>query len=62
MQPVDVAPELDAAITAVAKQHGLAVAYDTHYDAFNIELRWWSGNELHRVDFQPYPEGHVVIT
>ena len=62
MQPVEIAPELEAVVVAVATERGCRVARDTHYDAFNIELQWWSGNCLHRIDFQPYPEAHVVVT
>lgn len=62
MKPVNIAPELDAAVGKVAHKHGLSVSRDTHYDAFNIELQWWSGNQKHRIDFQPYPEGHVIVT
>lgn len=61
MQPVEVPPALDAAIVAAAERRGFAVARDTHYDAFNIELQWWVGNHLHRLAFQPFPEGHVVV-
>jgi hypothetical protein len=62
MQPVEVPPELDAVIVSAAEERSLLVARDTHYDAFNIELQWWAGNHLHRLDFQPYPEGHIVVT
>jgi hypothetical protein len=62
MQPVEVPPELDAVVIATAKKRSLAVARDTHYDAFNIELRWWAGNHLHRLDFQPFPDGHIMVT
>ena len=61
MQPVEIAPALEAAILAFAHERKLAVAHDTHYDAFNIELHWWTGNLLHRLDFQPYPDGHVEV-
>ena len=62
MQPIKVAPELDAAIEAAAKQRGLRIGRDTHYDANNVVLSWWRGNHLHRLDFQPFPEGHVIVT
>jgi hypothetical protein len=62
MQPPKVTRELDAAIEEVAKQRGLRIARDTHYDASNVEVSWWRENQLHRIDFQPYPEGHVVVT
>ncbi|WMJ08471.1 hypothetical protein [Nitrosomonas sp. sh817] len=62
MQPVEVPPDLNAVIVAAAAQRrNLFIARDTHYDAFNIELRWWIGNHLHRLDFQPFPEGQVVV-
>ena len=61
MQPVEVAPELEAAILAFARERKLAVAHGTHYDAFNVELLWWIGSRLHRLDFQPYPDGHVEV-
>lgn len=62
MQLIEVPPELNAVIISAAQMRSLIVARDTHYDAFNIELRWWAGNDLHRLDFQPLPEGHIVVT
>lgn len=55
--------ELAEAIRSVANERRLTVARDTHYDADNMVLQWWSsGRELHRLDFQPMPEGHVLVT
>jgi hypothetical protein len=61
MQPVEIAPPLERVILALARERQLGVARDTHYDAFNIELLWWIGNRLHRLDFRPYPDGHVEV-
>ena len=61
MQPTFPSTVADA-IRAVARERSLAVAADTHYDAENMEVYWWNGQRLHRVDFQPMPEGHVVVT
>ncbi|MET0289480.1 MAG: hypothetical protein ABW178_07625 [Pseudoxanthomonas sp.] len=49
------------AVTAVADKHKLAVARDTHYDALNAELYWWSGTTRHAIDLQPYPDGRLQI-
>jgi hypothetical protein len=38
------------------------LAFDTHYDAENWVVSWWRGRRLHRLDFQPVPEGGLVIT
>ncbi|MBK6288119.1 MAG: hypothetical protein IPG20_09470 [Gammaproteobacteria bacterium] len=54
--------EIERAARAVALTRELSVASDTHYDAGNLELQWWSGNVLHRLDLQPMPEGNVVVT
>ena len=54
--------ELSAAIVSVATERSFLVASDTHYDAGNMEIQWWSNNDLHRLDFQPTPEGHVLVT
>ena len=54
--------ELSAAITSVATERSLLVASDTHYDAGNMELQWWSNNDLHRLDFQPMQDGCVLVT
>ena len=62
MQPVEIPPELEAVMVTAAQQRGLAVARDTHYDAFNIELRWWTRSHRHRLDFQPVAEGHIIVT
>lgn len=40
-------------LEAIASQRRLHLAYDTHYDAGNIELSWWQGKTRHRLDFQP---------
>ena len=49
-------------ITAIAREHGLLVACDTHYDASNFELFWWQGVVRHSVDVQPYPDGRLTVT
>ncbi len=55
-------PELLEAIALVATERSLSVGSDTHYDAGNIEISWWSNNVLHRLDFQPMSEGQVLVT
>ena len=55
-------PALHQLITHIAQEHGLRVVYDTHYDAFNWEIRWWNGGVLYAVDIQPYPEGRVEVS
>ena len=61
MHPAEIAPTLEAAILHFARERKLTVAYDTHYDAFNVEILWWIGSRLYRLDFQPYPDGHVEV-
>jgi hypothetical protein len=55
-------PALHQLVTLIAQERGLRVEHDTHYDAFNWEIRWWAGNVLHAVDIQPYPEGWVELS
>jgi hypothetical protein len=66
MRPPAVPTELAVALEQVARDTGLTLAYDTHYDAGNAQLRWWSGTRLHRLDFQPSSERirvtHLVDT
>ena len=45
---------LQKILGAFAAERGLHLAYDTHYDAGNLELSWWQGKSRHRVDFQPF--------
>jgi hypothetical protein len=45
--------ELATAIERIGEERGLRVGYDTHYDAGNYEISWWSGCVLYRLDFQP---------
>ena len=49
-------------ITSIARERGLSLAYDTHYDANNWELCWWQGNTFCSVDVQPYPDGRIDIS
>ena len=46
----------------VADKHGIHLAFDTHYDAFNYEFSVVKGREVHRVDFQPNLERNFVVT
>lgn len=62
MQQAMLPSELSATIVSVATERFLLVASDTHYDAGNMEIQWWLNNELHRLDFQPMPEGYVLVT
>ena len=55
-------PALHQLVTLIAQEHRLRVAYDTHCDAFNWEIRWWAGGILHAVDIQPYPEGWIELS
>jgi hypothetical protein len=60
-RPPAVPTDLAVALERVARDSGLVLAYDTHYDAGNAQLRWWSGRELHRLDFQP-SSGRIRVT
>ena len=55
-------PTLHQLVTLIAQERGLHVAYDTHYDAFNWQIRWWAGGILHAVDIQPCPEGWIELS
>lgn len=55
-------PELHQLVTLIARQHGLRVVCDTHYDAFNWEIQWWADGVLSAVDIQPYPEGWIDVS
>jgi hypothetical protein len=46
----------------IAAERGLRLAYDTHYDAGNLELSWWQEKLRHRVDFQPFPDAPMQVT
>jgi hypothetical protein len=62
MRHPNVPDSLADALEAVAREHAFTVAYDTHYDAGNAELRWWSGKTLNRLDFQPFPGKELQVT
>jgi hypothetical protein len=60
-----VLPNTDAlaqAASAVAREHHVRLAHDTHYDARNWELSWWRGRTLHRVDIQPMHDRDTKVT
>jgi hypothetical protein len=61
MRQPEVPTELVEVIKSLAAERHLGVAHDTHYDAFNWELQWWTGRELHRLDFQPWPDDRVLV-
>jgi hypothetical protein len=54
--------ELAAAIECIGKERGLEVANDTHYDAGNYEISWWSGWVFYRLDFQPRSDASIQVT
>lgn len=35
---------IDEALMQLAKEYGLSIAHDTHYETINIELWWYKGN------------------
>lgn len=49
-------------LEAIASQRGLRLAYDTHYDAGNLELSWWQEEIRHRLDFQPLHDEPLQVT
>ena len=49
-------------LEAIASQRGLRLAYDTHYDAGNLELSWWQGKTRHRLDFQQLHAEPLQVT
>ncbi len=54
--------ELEQAIRKVAQQKGLRLRYDTHFDAGNLEIQWWTGKILNRLDFQPIDHETIQVT
>lgn len=56
------APTLKDLLTKLAKERGLRLVFDTHYDAGNFEVVWWRGSARHAIDVQPYPDGRVAVT
>jgi hypothetical protein len=62
MVPMRRDPILHQLIADLAQERGLRVEYDTHYDAFNWEVRWWADDVLHVLDIQPYPEGRIEVS
>lgn len=55
-------PTLHQLLGDLASKSGLRVEYDTHYDAFNWEIRWWTDDGLHVPDIQPYPDGRIEVS
>jgi hypothetical protein len=62
MRHPNVPTELAEAVEAIARDSGLTVAYDTHYDAGNVALSWWTGKKLNRLDFQPLHDAEIQVT
>jgi len=62
MQQHKVPPEFVAVLKTVAAEKGLGLAHDTHYDGFDWELRWWSGQSLHRLNFQPWLDEKLLVS
>ena len=58
----DFPEDLAVVIRRLAAENGLRVGFDTHYDAGNCEVRWWTGKTLNRLDFQPLGDGLLVVT
>jgi hypothetical protein len=55
-------PSLKELISAVALERQVSLAHDTHYDADNWELFWWSESVRLSVDVQPYPDGRLEVS
>ena len=62
MRQPEVPAVLIEVLKTVAAERGLQLAQDTHYDAFDWEIRWWSGRQLHRLNFQPWLDEKVLIS
>jgi hypothetical protein len=45
-----------------AERRGAKIAFDTHFEARNIEVSWWRARTLHRLDFQPLGGGKLAVT
>jgi hypothetical protein len=54
--------EKDHVFKEVANEKGIKLHHDTHYDAMNYEFEKWNQKDLLRLDFQPLPEGIIVVT
>ena len=53
---------LESAIKSIARERGLRVEFDTHYDAMNCVVSWIKGKILYRLDFQPTTSGGTDVT
>jgi hypothetical protein len=51
---------IDSVLSEIAKVYGLRLCYNTHYEAYNFQFEWWTGQDHHRLDFQPINESLVV--
>ncbi len=45
-----------------ARRRGMELAFDTHFEAQNIQVSWWHARTLHRLDFQPLGQGKLSVT
>lgn len=54
--------DLVQVLSAIAAETRVSLRCDTHYDAGNVELQWWHGRNLNRLDFQPMPQGELVVS
>ncbi len=62
MPLIDNLDALSEVLSEIASEQHFTVRRDTHYDANNLELQWWRGRELNRIDFQPLSVGELAIS
>ena len=62
MRHPNIPPELADAAEEIGRDANLRVGYDTHFDAGNVELSWWIGKRLNRLDLQPLPGAEIQVT
>lgn len=46
----------------VARESGVTMHHDTHYDALNFEFSRIAGNTILRLDFQPTENSSFIVT
>jgi hypothetical protein len=54
--------QLGSVLERAASRVGAAFQFDTHFEAQNWQLSWWTGCSLHRLDFQPVSAQSVSVT
>ena len=54
--------KIEILLHKIAKEYGLDLARDTHYDAINRVLSWIKGSIRRRIDFTLIENGSIAVT